>query len=390
MVELFEVEQIAAIVCIFLADGFQPSSLAVLPSVSPAFRTLLDRRSMGEVWKHMAERRWVGLTVATELQQDPQQHNPPRPKLPRVENWRRFFRLRYLHLRYERTNPEPLVIENCARGLEAESKAVPSPAEQQTPAGNESGGGDGVDLPDGVVWRLRCPVRPSKLEATGNSMVDHCRECQRNVYWVVDELDLRQKAERGECVYYDPGGRVGRARGKRFSHYRQVRGRVSAVIRPPPAFDAEGFGGTVSPAPFTSTAPKTSLKPNIWYSDGSTRGFREDTGRWEEERRKKNDAVAGLAKIKNCPGGCGLRPHEVKLLSRFDARVVRCKRCTRHLAPGEAVHSCLACDFDACNSCLVSPHPDLGNFVRSHKLPRRVGKFDDRGEHASTKRCTCM
>lgn len=255
LVQLFEVEEIAAAVCFFVGDGLSPASLTALPLVAPAFRTLLDKKSMGDVWRMMSTQRWKGLEVGL---------SNPQHQLPRVQNWKRFFRLRFLHLRdlSQDLGREPLPIENCALGLQAESTSS--------------------DLPDGLVWRLRCPIDPSKLEKTSHFGIDYCKECKKNVYWVTDEFELRRRAELGQCVYIDMGGKQGRKGGRRApSIWDAPFGNNTGMVRidpnapPRPGRDDVNLLFNSSALSrindeLDSSGPTLSTKPDFWYADGPT------------------------------------------------------------------------------------------------------------------------
>uniref|UniRef100_A0A7R9VT47 Uncharacterized protein n=1 Tax=Pseudictyota dubia TaxID=2749911 RepID=A0A7R9VT47_9STRA len=269
-------------VCHYLADGNDPSTLSVVPRVARPFRTLLDDQAFELVWRTMAETRWspaLGMAMLANDGEAAKGATTP-PRL-RVRNWKRFYRLRHLHLRdvyrpdsplrtyhdrykYTETVEETriplnaLAIENCSLGLRAESSSARTDAAD----GNSSDDNNFAD-PDGRVWRLECPVGPSKLRPTSDIMVDHCTECKNDVYWVVDEFELRRRVSKGDCVYYDPGGHTGRKAGK----WQRGRGRGNVGRR---SYYFENLPPTPQPAP----EEPTTLKPLLWYSDGSLTPYR--------------------------------------------------------------------------------------------------------------------
>ncbi len=176
----------------------KPSEAGQLAQVCSNFDRQITFKC-NRLWEQLARLRWPRI---------------PLKLAPTRSNWYLFYRKRLFTLQREKAklkekmknsnfkiNEEELIsseipIENCdfgliIPGLNAENESKMILAMNQQDEKNEN-----------FEWKFKCPISSNKLMKTKDLLVDYCRICKKNVYWVKDFKQFNEKVKAGNCVAF--------------------------------------------------------------------------------------------------------------------------------------------------------------------------------------------
>jgi hypothetical protein len=159
---------------IFSYLAFSPQQLTLLSLVCYKWNKDIITNS-NHIWEILCKYKWKHISSIA---------NP--------DSWLMFYRKRLERLKTSYTKESVIPIENCLAGYELQSKV-------KKPTLNDYSTGR---LPTGLEWSFECPVALNRLQKTTDDTIDICEICNKNVYLVKNEQELRERVDKKQCVAF--------------------------------------------------------------------------------------------------------------------------------------------------------------------------------------------